>query len=95
MENEKALLLPRSEVVESAPRPQCCAWMKNVLKVLGTTAAAGIIYYSVPEGNASFSPGTGTKLTSLQSFVLHIQVGAVFDSSMRPRSFRDFIQSIA
>ena len=56
MSDEKTPLIPRFDAAhvgpEGAPRRQRCASKKTALRVLGATAAAGILYYSVPEGNA-------------------------------------------
>jgi endothelin-converting enzyme len=55
MSNEKAPLIPRFDAsharAEAAPRPQRCASKKTAVKVIVATAAAGILYYGVPEGN--------------------------------------------
>lgn len=53
MANEKAPLIPRFDAsdarAESAPRPRCPS-KKTALKVIGATAAAGLLYYGAPEG---------------------------------------------
>lgn len=56
MMDEKAPLIPRFDasraVPEAAPRQQRCAAKKTALRVLGATAAAGVLYYSIPEGKS-------------------------------------------
>ncbi|OSS43699.1 hypothetical protein B5807_11538 [Epicoccum nigrum] len=53
MSDEKAPLIPRFDATQAmpgaAPRHHRCAAKKTALKVLGATAAAGILYYSIPE----------------------------------------------
>ena len=55
MPDEKAPLIPRFDATHAvrgaAPRRHRCAAKKTALKVLGATAAAGILYYNIPEGN--------------------------------------------
>ena len=54
MSDEKAPLVPRFDATRAmpgaAPRHRCAA-KKTALRVLGATAAAGILYYNIPEGN--------------------------------------------
>jgi hypothetical protein len=71
MSDEKAPLISRFDATQAmpgaAPRHHRCAAKKTVLKVLGATAAAGILYYSIPEGNGIDTHADGTRLTVLQS----------------------------
>ncbi|KAJ8110218.1 hypothetical protein OPT61_g6889 [Boeremia exigua] len=70
MSDEKAPLIPRFDAThataELTPRRQRCSSRKTALKVLGATAAAGILYYGVPEGNAGDSHTVKTELTVLK-----------------------------
>jgi endothelin-converting enzyme len=70
MKNEKAPLIPRFDApdarAESAPRLRCSS-RKTALKVLGATAAAGILYYGVPEGKSSYWHNYGAELIDLFS----------------------------
>jgi hypothetical protein len=71
MSDEKASLIPRFDASHAmpgaTPRHHRCAAKKTALKVLGATAAAGILYYSIPEGNGIDSHTDGMRLTILQS----------------------------
>lgn len=53
MSDEKAPLVPRFDATHAvpgaAPRRHRCAAKKTALRVLGATAAAGILYYNIPE----------------------------------------------
>jgi hypothetical protein len=73
MSDEKAPLIPRFDASHAmpgaAPRHHRCAAKKTALKVLGATAAAGILYYSIPEGNDINSHADGMRLTILQSHI--------------------------
>ena len=55
MSGEKAPLIPRFDATRvmpgAAPRHHRCAAKKTALRVLGATAAAGMLYYSIPSGN--------------------------------------------
>ena len=55
MSDEKAPLVPRFHATRAmpgaAPRRHRCAAKKTALRVLGATAAAGILYYNIPEGS--------------------------------------------
>ncbi|KAG9198389.1 hypothetical protein G6514_010233 [Epicoccum nigrum] len=55
MSDEKASLIPRFDATQAmpgaAPRHHRCAAKKTALKVLGATAAAGMLYYSIPEAS--------------------------------------------
>ena len=56
MSGEKAPLIPRFDAARAAPEAaacrQRCSTKKMALRLLGATAAAGILYNVVPEGNA-------------------------------------------
>lgn len=71
MSDEKAPLVPRFDATHAvpgaAPRRHRCAAKKTALRVLGATAAAGILYYNIPEGNDIDSHADNVKLTVLQS----------------------------
>ena len=70
MSNEKAPLIQRFDAsdarAEPAPRPRCSS-KKTALKVIGATAAAGILYYGVPEGELSHGNNRRAALIDLCS----------------------------
>lgn len=71
MSDEKTPLIPRFDAThttpELAPRRQRWPARTTALKVLGATAAAGILYYNIPEGISDDLHAFRTQLIVLYS----------------------------